>query len=71
MIVTNFVRRTFLANIEAASRLRTKGVVFVASNELPKAVDVAAFEDTYKLEIFPTRNGPYRVRILRVFAPQA
>ena len=41
-----------------------------ASNELPKAVDVAAFEDTYKLEIFPTRNGPYRVRILRVFAPQ-
>lgn len=39
--------------------------------ELPKQVDVAAYEDPYKLEIFPTRHGPYRVRILRVVASQA
>jgi len=39
--------------------------------EIPQSVDVAAYEDTYKVEIFPSRTGPYRVRILRVFSPQA
>ncbi len=36
------------------------------TSEMPQAVDVAAYEDSYKLEIFPTRAGPFRVRILRV-----
>jgi len=37
--------------------------------DIPPDLQISAFEDHFRLEISPTRTGPFRVRILRMMQP--